>query len=393
MKLKYRKLGEFIRLRDQRNTNLITEELLGINIDKEYMPSVANVIGTDLTKYKIIEKNVFACNPMHVGRDEKLPVALYKEDKLAIVSPAYFVFEIIDRSILNEEYLMMWFRRSEFDRNCWFKTDGSVRGGISWNEICELELPVPEINKQKSIVKAYKSISNRINLKQQINDNLVKQALTKIQLFNEEDIRKGNNWESKTVQELVDNKILEYPVDGNHGEIHPKTSDYVASGIPFIMANDISDGYINYNQCSFISKQQAKKLRKGFARPGDILLTHKATIGRVAAVSYEYDTIILTPQVTYYRSSDSIFSCYLKYYFMSSYFQSILDSWSGAGSTRAYIGITKQCELPILIPPDETIKCIAKLVTVTEKVRYQNYCEERKLKQIQTLLIEKISSY
>lgn len=198
MKSNYKKLGEFIKLRDKRNTNLITEELLGISIDKEYMPSVANVIGTDLTKYKIIEKNIFACNPMHVGRDEKLPVALYKGDKPAIVSPAYFVFEIIDRSILNEEYLMMWFRRSEFDRNCWFKTDGSVRGGISWNEICELELPVPEIEKQKLLFKAYKTITDRINLKQNINNNLFATAnaffTEKFSPFLHEDMRNMPNF-------------------------------------------------------------------------------------------------------------------------------------------------------------------------------------------------------
>ena len=210
MKSNYRKLGEFIQLRDKRNINLITEELLGISIDKEYMPSVANVIGTDLTKYKIIEKNVFACNPMHVGRDEKLPVALYKGDNPAIVSPAYFVFEIIDRSILNEEYLMMWFRRSEFDRNCWFKTDGSVRGGISWNEICELELLVPDIEKQKSTVKAYKNITNRIILKQQINDNLEAAAMAlfkswfeDFEPFDKDDTGKPNGWLLTTLETKV----------------------------------------------------------------------------------------------------------------------------------------------------------------------------------------------
>ena len=87
------------------------------------MPSVANVIGTDLSKYKLITKGKFACNPMHVGRDERLPVALYNEEEPAIVSPAYFMFEVVDNSILNEDYLMMWFRRPEFDRICWLHTD------------------------------------------------------------------------------------------------------------------------------------------------------------------------------------------------------------------------------------------------------------------------------
>ncbi len=115
--------------------------LLGISIDKEFMPSVANVIGTDLSRYKLISKGLFACNPMHVGRDERLPIALYQKDSPAIVSPAYFMFEIIDRDILNEEYLMMWFRRPEFDRECWFMTDGSVRGGITWDDLCRIKAP------------------------------------------------------------------------------------------------------------------------------------------------------------------------------------------------------------------------------------------------------------
>ena len=172
MKSNYDILGNHIRLIDTRNRESITDRVLGINIDKFFMPSVANVIGTDLSKYKLITKGMFACNPMHVGRDERLPVALYDEEKPAIVSPAYFMFEVIDNSILNEDYLMMWFRRPEFDRICWLHTDGSVRGGITWDDICRLELPIPPIENQLEIVNSYKAITERIALKQKINDNL-----------------------------------------------------------------------------------------------------------------------------------------------------------------------------------------------------------------------------
>ena len=137
------------------------------------MPSVANVIGTDLSKYKLITKGKFACNPMHVGRDERLPVALYEEVEPALVSPAYFMFEIIDNTVLDENYLMMWFRRAEFDRICWLHTDGSVRGGITWDDICRMEIPVPEIDEQRKIVEAYKIVEDRIELKRKINDNLL----------------------------------------------------------------------------------------------------------------------------------------------------------------------------------------------------------------------------
>ena len=172
MKSNYDILGNHIRLIDTRNRESITDRVLGINIDKFFMPSVANVIGTDLSKYKLITKGKFACNPMHVGRDERLPVALYDEEEPAIVSPAYFMFEVIDNSILNEDYLMMWFRRPEFDRICWLHTDGSVRGGITWDDICRLELPIPPIEKQLEIVNSYKAITERIALKKKINDNL-----------------------------------------------------------------------------------------------------------------------------------------------------------------------------------------------------------------------------
>ena len=172
MKSNYDILGNHIRLIDTRNRESITDRVLGINIDKFFMPSVANVIGTDLSKYKLITKGKFACNPMHVGRDERLPVALYDEEEPAIVSPAYFMFEVIDNSILKEDYLMMWFRRPEFDRICWLHTDGSVRGGITWDDICRLELPIPPIENQLEIVNIYKAITERIALKQKINDNL-----------------------------------------------------------------------------------------------------------------------------------------------------------------------------------------------------------------------------
>ncbi len=170
--VKYELLGRYIRLKDTRNTEAVTDRVLGINIDKYFMPSVANVIGTDLSKYKLISKGIFACNPMHVGRDERLPVALYMEEEPALVSPAYYMFEITDEDSLDAEYLMMWFRRPEFDRICWLKTDGSVRGGITWDDICRMEIPVHTIEEQKHIVDSYKVVNDRITLKRRINDNL-----------------------------------------------------------------------------------------------------------------------------------------------------------------------------------------------------------------------------
>lgn len=202
MKSNYDILGNHIRLIDTRNRESITDSVLGINIDKFFMPSVANVIGTDLSKYKLITKGKFACNPMHVGRDERLPVALYDEEEPAIVSPAYFMFEVVDNSILNEDYLMMWFRRPEFDRICWLHTDGSVRGGITWDDICRLELPIPPIENQLEIVNSYKAITERIALKQKINDNLDDTAQTLYQKYFESNSDKSS-WKQGTVGDVL----------------------------------------------------------------------------------------------------------------------------------------------------------------------------------------------
>ena len=188
MKLNYEPLSKHIQLVDYRNSGEVTSTVLGISIDKEFMPSVANVIGTDLSRYKLISKGLFACNPMHVGRDERLPIALYEKDIPAIVSPAYFMFEIIDRDVLNEEYLMMWFRRLEFDRECWFMTDGSVRGGITWDDLCRIKLPVPSYERQCEIVESYRAITDRIALKRAENDNLEAQTQA---LFDELFLRDG----------------------------------------------------------------------------------------------------------------------------------------------------------------------------------------------------------
>ena len=392
MKSNYDILGNHIRLIDTRNRESITDRVLGINIDKFFMPSVANVIGTDLSKYKLITKGKFACNPMHVGRDERLPVALYDEEKPAIVSPAYFMFEVIDNSILNEDYLMMWFRRPEFDRICWLHTDGSVRGGITWDDICRLELPIPPIENQLEIVNSYKEITERIALKQKINDNLAAQCSCVMYDQYRSDAQNGNPWTKYTVQDLIDKKYIDPPMDGNHGELHPKASDYVATGIPFVMANNLSDGFVDLSQCAFITEKQAKTLRKGFARPDDVLLTHKATLGRTAIVPEGYEYIILTPQVTYYRVHKGLSNVYLRYYFESSYFQSTLEAFAGGGSTRAYIGITKQCGLPVYLPCESSMNILTYSLSQIERVRLLNQTEIQQLIDARNTLITQLSS-
>lgn len=189
-------------------------------------------------------------------------------------------------------------------------------------------------------------------------------------------------WKIVTVKNLVDSGFIFPPEDGNHGEIHPKNSDYVKAGIPFIMASDLKNGKIDTVNCKFLRPEHAQILRKGFSRNGDVLLSHKATLGRVALVQTPHNFIMLTPQVTFYRIKDNsqISNSYLKYYFSSSFFQTTLKNYAGGGSTRDYIGITKQLELPVILPPIQEQIAIAKILfsadNKIELLREQNVALE-----------------
>ena len=176
MRSNYRRLGDYIKESKARNSELKATNLLGINIEKFFMPSVANVVGTDMSVYKIVSRSQFACNRMHVGRDYRLPISLSKSDEEFIVSPAYDVFEIKDPETLSPEFLMMWFSRREFDRNAWFYTDADVRGGLHWKALCDMQLPIPSPAKQKEIVKEYNTIVNRINLNKELIQKLEETA-------------------------------------------------------------------------------------------------------------------------------------------------------------------------------------------------------------------------
>ena len=156
--MSYRPIGDFIKLIDNRNSDLLVQNLLGINISKNFMPSVANINGLDLSKYKVIKKRQFAMNVMHVGRDEKLPVSLYSNDGPAIISPAYLTFEVTDENILLPEYLMLQFIRPEFDRLTWYYCDSSIRGGLEWDRFCEILIPLPSIDDQKKYVSVYNGL-------------------------------------------------------------------------------------------------------------------------------------------------------------------------------------------------------------------------------------------
>lgn len=172
MKSNYKKLGQYIRQVDVRNTEGKEENLLGVSVQKQFIPSIANTVGTDFTKYKVVRKGQFTYIPDTSRRGDKIGIALLEDYDEGLVSNVYTVFEVIDENQLMPEYLMLWFSRPEFDRYARFKSHGSVREVMDWDEMCKVELPVPPIEKQQSIVKAYKTITDRIALKKRINDNL-----------------------------------------------------------------------------------------------------------------------------------------------------------------------------------------------------------------------------
>jgi len=176
MRSNYRPIGEYIQLVDERNKGLNVQQLLGLSISKQFIPSVANIIGTDMENYKIIRRNQFACSTMQVRRDKKMPVALLQEVDEAIISQAYPVFEVKDENLLLPEYLMMWFTRSEFDREACFNAVGGVRGSLEWEDFTDMQLPIPSITKQRELVKEYKVIQNRISLNQKLIQKLEETA-------------------------------------------------------------------------------------------------------------------------------------------------------------------------------------------------------------------------
>ena len=178
MQNNYKPIGDYIQLVDERNKGLNVKQLLGLSISKQFIPSVANIIGTDMENYKIIRKNQFACSTMQVRRDKKMPVALLQEVDEAIISQAYPIFEVKDKKVLLPEYLMMWFSREEFDREACFHAVGGVRGSLEWEDFCTMKFPLPSPEKQREIVAEYTTVNNRIKLNNKLIQKLEETAQT-----------------------------------------------------------------------------------------------------------------------------------------------------------------------------------------------------------------------
>lgn len=199
--MNYKRLGDYIQKVNNRNKDLAVSNLLGVNIFKNFMPSVANQSGLDLSKYKVIQKGQFATNLMHVNRDEVLPVALYTYDEPALVSPAYITFEVIDENELLPEFLMMEFQRPEFDRKAWTYCDSSVRGGLEWDRLCDMEIPDIDITEQRKYVALYKGLLSNQKVYENSLEDLQLICNSFMDTLKEKDLKPLGN-----LVELVDNR-------------------------------------------------------------------------------------------------------------------------------------------------------------------------------------------
>lgn len=389
MKSNYDILGNHIRLIDNRNKDSITDRVLGINIDKFFMPSVANVIGTDLSRYKLITKGRFACNPMHVGRDERLPVALYTEDEPAIVSPAYFMFEIIDNSILNEDYLMMWFRRPEFDRLCWLRTDGSVRGGITWDDICRMKVPVPRLDEQIEIVQSYQAITDRIALKKQINDNLTEQCGT--------DYIKMLNGYTTDSTDLPDGWSI--GSIGNYCDVKSgyafKSGWWTDNGYKVIKIANIVNNSIDLDSCDCVIAEHAVKANNFFVKSGDILIAMTgATTGKIGIVPLTNEPIVVNQRVGKFFLGENPIEKAPFLYSTLLYSRVVrhLQPDGTAGSAQDNLSADNIKDVAIVLPDNSLIDSFNKQHIPHLKMMMSNWAEIRSLNKMAETLLQTLSS-
>jgi len=278
----YKRLGDYIREVNVRNRDLKITKPMGINIDKHFMPSVANVIGTDLSNYKLVSKRQFACNLMHVGRDEKIPMAILGSDDPIIVSPAYFVFEVSNPDILFPEYLMMWFSRKEFDRNAWFYTDADVRGGMGKDALLDMKLPIPSIERQREIVAEYETLSKRIYLNEQMISKLEETAQTLYRKMFVDGIDKENlpdGWRMGVFTEVV--KIS--------GGGTPDTSEitYWNGNIPFFTPADSTNAYYCIKTEKKLSMLGFDNCSSKMYKKDTIFVTARGTVGEITLASMD----------------------------------------------------------------------------------------------------------
>ena len=274
----HKRLGDYIREVDVRNRDLSVTTLLGVSISKEFIPSIANTIGTDMSTYKIVRKGQFAYGPVTSRNGDKVSIALLANEDNVIISQAYTVFEVKDTNELLPKYLMMWFRRSEFDRYARFHSHGSAREIFDWSEMCDVILPIPSIERQREIVAEYETLSKRIRLNEQMISKLEETAQTLYRKMFVDGIDKEN---------LPDGWRM-----GKLGEIATVKSGYAfpsdwwqTNGISVIKIGSIKNNTIKVEDCDFVTKDKLEIAKNYIANKGDIVIAMTgATLGKIALV-------------------------------------------------------------------------------------------------------------
>ena len=334
MSSNYKKLGEIVELIDERNKDGKVQNLIGVSIDKCFIKSVANTIGTDLTKYQVIRKNDFACSLMQVSRDGKIPIACLKDYNEAIMSPAYYIFRIKNTNEVLPDYLAMWFMRTEFDREASYIAVGGVRGSMPWEDFCDMKLPVPDLKEQEKIVNTYNAITKRIQLKHKINENLEKTAQCLFDKY----------YEKADLENTVLSNVIDVR-DGTHD-----SPVFLPEGYPLVTSQNLSSFYINKDETNKISEDDYRKINeRSLVETNDILMSMIGTVGNVSLVTDKEVTfaiknvaLLKTSKTTEYRNW---VLCFLKSRNFTTWLKETLT-----GSTQQYVSLGEIRKISFKIP-------------------------------------------
>ena len=379
--MEYKRLGDYIREVNVRNKDLKVTNPMGINIEKYFMPSVANVIGTDLSAYKMVSNMQFACNLMHVGRDEKIPMAMHKGEQPIIVSPAYFVFENSKPTELLSDYLMMWFRRLEFDRNAWFYTDADVRGGMAKDALLDMTLPVPSIDRQREIVEEYETLSRRIRLNEQMIEKLEATAQALYRKMFVDGIDKENlpeGWRMGTLGEVCETQ---------YGYTETATTEIV--GPKFLRITDIVNDSIDWSRVPYcpISDCDYKKYKLNL---GDIVVSRTgANIGWAKQIKGTIPDSVFASFLIRIKAIDSTLQWLIGFLVESSDFKAFVSA-NQQGSAQPQANANILVKYPLLIPDKEYLQQYNMQILPINR----NVClleqENSKLTELQSLLLAKM---
>lgn len=365
------KLGDYIREVDVRNKDLKVTNLVGLTIEKAFIPSVANIIGTDLSNYKIIRKEQFACSLMQVSRDGKMPIAMFEKDK-AIMSPAYPMFEVMDKSKLLPQYLMMWFYRSEFDREASYYAVGGVRGSLTWEDFLNMQLPIPSIEQQREIVSEYETISKRIKLNEQIIKNLEATAQTLYHKMFVEGIDK----EKVSLKDIC--KI--------QSGFAFKSEWWQKKGVPVIKINNIHNNTIFRDECDCVSEDKAIIAYKSLVNKGDIVMALTGNVGKISIIP---DNGYLVNQRVGIFKVDDVYREFLYLVLNSAEMQNAIQN-IGGGSVQINISPIDIGSIKIIMPSACDIRQFHKQVLPVFHTISLKQIENIKLKEIQPSLLAKM---